>query len=141
MKLGEHELTEKDIASFWARVDIRGPDECWNWVGMLDGNSYGRFSHHHTCYIAHRIAHSLSSPIPDGLTVDHLCRNKRCQNPKHLEAVTTTENTRRYLATITHCPKGHEYNESNTRIDKKRKRHCRECDRIRWHSRYSKASA
>jgi hypothetical protein len=77
---------------------------------------------------AHRFAYEeLVGPIPEGLTLDHLCRNPPCVNPDHLEPVTQAENRRRAAAAITHCPQGHEYDEKNTRIDSKGARVCRAC--------------
>lgn len=89
---------------------------CWDWVGTLS-QGYGRF------YVGARrtvMAHRWSyerhvGPVPDGLVLDHLCRNTRCVNPAHLEAVTQRVNTLRgqTLPALnlakTHCPKGHEY--------------------------------
>ncbi|WP_407942939.1 HNH endonuclease signature motif containing protein [Luteipulveratus halotolerans] len=69
-----------------------------------------------------------NGPIADGMTVDHLCRNKRCVRPEHLEAVTRGDNVRRWAATITHCPQGHEYSAENTRVWKG-KRNCITCQR------------
>ncbi len=81
---------------FWAQVDVRSDDECWPWLGNLTQNGYGRRSTDGTQWYAHRRAYELvKGPIPPGLTVDHLCRNKPCCNPAHLEAVTAVENVQR----------------------------------------------
>ena len=75
--------------------------------------------------------------IPEGLTIDHLCREPLCVNPDHLEVVTMRENLLRgdtvtaRNAAKTHCPQGHEYNERNTRIETNRSRKCRTCDAAR----------
>lgn len=53
-------------------------------------------------------------PVPEGLEIDHLCFNKLCYEPTHLEAVTHQENLQRSGARVTHCPQGHEYTEENT---------------------------
>jgi hypothetical protein len=95
--------------------------ECWEWTGSVYGNGYGRLRcAPNTGALAHRVAYARwVGPLVDGLTIDHLCRNRRCVNPAHLEQVTITENVRRSSRTQsqmarTHCPQGHEYSESNT---------------------------
>jgi hypothetical protein len=73
--------------------------------------------------------------VPEGLELDHLCRVRGCVNPKHLEPVTHRENLMRgeswsaVNARKTHCPEGHPYDETNTYIDGKGRRRCRECAR------------
>ena len=65
---------------------------CWEWTGTVN-NQYGMFSVGSKFKLTHRLAYEmLNGPIPDGLEIDHLCRNKLCANPDHLEAVTHTEN-------------------------------------------------
>jgi hypothetical protein len=77
-------------------------------------------------------------PIPEGLTIDHLCRAIRCVNPAHLEPVTNAENIRRAaLANArSHCPHGHEYTPENSYFDPKGGRRCRECQRLAQRERY-----
>jgi hypothetical protein len=83
-------------------------------------------------------------PIPDGLTIDHLCCNPPCINPEHLEVVTMRENLRRGRSPVgvnarrTHCLHGHAFDERNTWICKEGKRHCRECHRLREQARRAK---
>lgn len=73
---------------FWLKVDKRGPDDCWEWkAGRCLG--YGQFWNNVRDMPAHRFAYeAVVGPIPEGLTLDHLCRNKGCVNPAHLEPVT-----------------------------------------------------
>lgn len=82
------------VERFWVKVDRRS-DGCWQWLGSLDQNSYGQFTDNGTTR-AHRWSYvHWRGPIPDGFTLDHLCRNKACVNPHHVEAVTRSENIRR----------------------------------------------
>jgi hypothetical protein len=81
----------------------------------------------------HRVAYEAHvGPIPDGLQLDHLCRNRACCNPAHLEPVTPTTNIRRgdRKTAQTHCSQGHEFTPDNTR-DTARQRVCRTCERAR----------
>lgn len=118
---------------------------CWEWDGGLSAG-YGQVKIRGRQWRAHRLAYILMvGPIPKGLELDHLCRNKKCVNPAHLEPVTGWVNTHRAAhapATInsqkTHCPKGHGYTPENTYMDRLGKRNCRECKRAwdRAHPRY-----
>jgi hypothetical protein len=115
-------------ARFWRKVHRREPDECWPWVGG-QSNGYGRFEPDATRHsppriqvAAHRFAYELLvGPIPDGLTLDHLCRNTLCVNPAHLEPVTMRENVLRSPTAVsavnarkTHCVNGHPFDDENT---------------------------
>lgn len=74
---------------------------CWNWMGTIQPNGYGKFGRRwmRRDSIAHRIAYEKwVGPIPANLTIDHLCFNRRCVNPAHLEVVTRGENARRATA-------------------------------------------
>ena len=74
------------------------PDErdCWQWKGAESGNGYGKVSISGRMKMAHRAIYEiLIGPIPEGLVLDHLCRNRGCCNPLHMEPVTVQENTRR----------------------------------------------
>lgn len=83
-------------AQLMAKVDRRGPDECWPWIGAIMPTGYGSIRVRKTVRLAHRVAYELLiGPIPDGLTIDHLCSVRHCVNPHHLEPVTRAENNRR----------------------------------------------
>ena len=117
---------------FWSKVLIG--DGCWEWTASKSWNGYGR-----TQYLdgregyAHRISYEqLVGVIPPGLQLDHLCRNRACVRPDHLEPVTNLENHARGVAARTHCKHGHEFTKENTWYKSKKgrknpSRRCREC--------------
>lgn len=113
------------------KIEIDEEAGCWNWTARFDRQGYGRIRYAQREFAAHRAVYEfLTGAIPDGLTIDHLCCNKACVNPDHLEPVDGPENTRRWAATITHCHRGHEFSPENTYRAGSR-RSCRLCGRLR----------
>ena len=119
---------------FWRKVDKSSPRGCWEWLGSQDGQGYGLFSLHGVTKRAHRFAYlSLVGPIPAGLVIDHLCRNRLCVNPEHMEPVTNQENLRRgqghdvSQGRRNTCPAGHTYSPENTYINPRGAKCCRTC--------------
>jgi hypothetical protein len=112
---------------------------CWRWTGCRDVAGYSRVNVNRSPRLLHRLMfESLCGPIREGLELDHVCRNRWCVNPEHLDPVTTQENLRRSFEATghpngrkTHCPKGHPYSEENTHLRPQGWRTCRECSRHR----------
>lgn len=136
-------LNRKEIGRFFGRI-VRSPSGCWEWRGDHDSSGYGRTYYRGTQTATHRImAAWVFGPIPTGFekNIDHLCRNRICCNPSHLELVDWGENVRRGFAAgrahpnrnKTHCPKGHSYSGANlyTRPADPNHRICRQCVRER----------
>ncbi len=127
------------LERFWTKF-VRVPSGCWEWQGWRDRDGYGQIRINRRGVVAHRFAYeTLVGPIPDGLQIDHLCRNTSCVNPAHLEVVTCRENLmrgntiQRENAMKTHCKRGHEFNDENTyRYPDGNRRGCRTC--IKMHA-------
>lgn len=144
----QYVLGERDARRFWSKVHKQGPivpghpelGRCWLRQGSLLASGYAQFHIKLTdgrwsSTVAHRIAYELEiGSIPDDMVLDHLCRNRACVNPAHVEPVTDLVNILRGRgwsgrnARKTHCPRGHPYNEKNTYLGKRNMRQCRACD-------------
>lgn len=96
-----------DILPANVTTRIEFTDHCWTWRGAANGGGYGSVLHEGRTWSTHKLAYELLvGPVPDGLQIDHLCLNKRCCNPTHLEPVTAKQNmNRRYIAKYG-CPSG-----------------------------------
>ena len=121
---------------FFEKVDLAG--DCWLWTGGLTSRGYGQFWHEGTNDVAHRwLWCHLVGPVADGLQLDHLCRNRRCVNPDHLEPVTCQENVLRGVgssasnARKTHCKWGHPLAGANLAMNPNGSRTCRRCHSVR----------
>lgn len=135
------------LDNIWNQIDATGP--CWLWLGKSRrgrNRQYGGVKFNGKTYAAHRFVYELLvGPIPDGLTLDHLCRVPLCVNPDHLEPVTQIENMKRGVVRKypgkpnlrkTHCPRGHPYSGENLRITKRGYRCCRTCENAACLARY-----
>jgi len=155
--LQSHNSTHRSAdVRFWEKVNKDGPipkhrpdlGPCWQWVGCLNENGYGHFRNEQGKTVRAHL-YSLKHAgicIPEGKEPDHLCRNRACVRPEHMEVVTRRINLLRgngrtaENASKTHCPQGHPYDESNTRRVIRRngliQRQCKACDRDRNNRRY-----
>lgn len=123
------------------------PDGCWIWTRSTSGGGYGHMGWDGKVVRVHRAyVKDLGWDVPDGMHLDHLCRNRVCCNPDHLEVVTPLENARRGIGLgkrvnpVTHCPRGHEYDEANTYHNPSGSRACRACHVI-WSREYMRKKA
>lgn len=94
---------------FFAKVSPASSDplDCWQWTGATNSGGYGKFSSSGSPGYAHRWAWAhFNGPIPDGLVIDHLCRNRSCVNPWHMEPVTQKVNVRRSDRSLVVVPRG-----------------------------------
>lgn len=139
LKAGKKRISA--LIRFWEKV-TKTPT-CWLWTAYKLKAGYGTITINGKSVLAHRWAfEALIGPIPEGLTIDHLCKNTSCVNPYHMETVTLRENVLRAApwkkacvasgkvqSAKTRCPEGHEYDAENTYVTPKGRRDCKECRR------------
>jgi hypothetical protein len=135
---GAGDVVRDPLSRFWAKVDVPfTPGSCWTWTAGRNGDGYGTFGFvkadgTRTAIGAHRLAYmALVGPIPEGTEIDHLCRNRACVRPDHLEAVSHRVNILRgdcpaaRIARRRTCPQGHPYD----LLERGRYRRCSICRR------------
>lgn len=129
------------------RTRLNAETGCWNWTGNHSTAGYGRICINEAWQLAHRMMYAqIKGPIPAGLGLDHLCRNRQCLNPSHLEPVTQTENHRRgnaghHNGQKTKCKHGHPLSGPNVWISIDGRRYCTTCDRLRRRAKAAKLKA
>jgi hypothetical protein len=137
--VGRGEVTSSPFAAVEPRLKVL-PNGCWEWTGARANTGYGVVTWRYKTLYVHRVVYEhYKGPVPESLELDHLCRNRACANPDHLEAVARVENTRRgnhpssVIARSGMCSKGHPMTPENTMFVRTRpgRRICRECKRER----------
>ena len=123
-------------ARFWTKVTVDPDSNCWLWTGALNSRGYGQWAVEGVSKSIHRLTYeAFRGDIPEGLTIDHLCRVKHCCNPWHMEVVTVAVNNQRKVGagspSATHCLRGHEYTPENTAHNGAGNRYCRTCNNAR----------
>jgi len=140
------------LQRFWSNVVMT--DTCWIYIGNHNSKGYGVIKFRKEVggktftFMAHRYSYELLfEKIPSDMTIDHLCKEVSCVNPKHMEVVTRGENSLRGNGPTaknkrkTYCNKGHKFDKENTYITKKGFRNCKMCHKNNEKRRYNKIHA
>ena len=129
-----HPVPERVRLGIWQRVEVGSLTQCWPWRLSTGSHGYGQVGWslgdgRHSMTTAHRVAwQALFGPLPEGLTVDHVCHNRVCCNPTHLRLLTNRDNAAdNGQRDKSHCPKGHVYAGTNLIVNRKGHRFCRRC--------------
>lgn len=116
---------------FWEKISISDKG-CWEWNYAKDKDGYGLFNNRGKMWRVHRLTYTMMYGSIGNLVIDHLCRNIKCCNPLHLEAVTPKINSERgIISSKIQCIRNHEFNKKNTLIRKNGTRNCRKYSNIR----------
>jgi len=115
------------------------PNGCWQWIRFTSKVGYGRITVNKKSYLVHQYSYVIhNGTIPKGHYIHHLCHNKSCVNPKHLQAVTAKQHFVKHGSgiaemhrKITHCPAGHKYTKESTGYNNGTCRYCKICVRKR----------
>lgn len=122
--------------NIWKHIQLT--PSCWFWKGSKTCNGYGQMSFAGKRHLAHRFVYELlEGKIPETADLDHLCRNRNCVNPAHLDYVSRRDNLlrgtlRNQNSDVTHCIRRHSFTVENTYLTKDNRRQCRICIKIRY---------
>jgi hypothetical protein len=136
--MAHRQYTDAERLELALQKVARTESGCWDWTGTIATNGYGRMplGKRNRRQAAHRFVYEqVVGTVPDGMQLDHLCGNRRCVNPSHLEPVTSRENNLRSpscMASVnaakTHCAQGHPFEGRNLIVSKRGQRVCRKCE-------------
>lgn len=131
------DYTEKNSGVYFLNT------ECWRWTNRLNGHGYGVLTYKGKTQLAHRaVWEAIKGPVPSGLECDHLCRNRWCVNPEHIELISHRENVLRGNSVVaanakkTQCKNGHEFSPENTAKDVRGGRVCKTCRHLYYKANY-----